>query len=255
MLHREKEREKRNLSRRGLARDMRLSRNRGNARGPTRLTNPLRLRAMSCSARVCPSCHQTLPYDILFSSFSPFPDSQREHPSSSLSLSLSFSRSLGLSAIPPTFSPFAVSLPTCPPLFPPLRPPFTLRFLRSPARRILFAFPSSTIHPPPYSSSATPSSLLFPRLLFHLCPPPYVLRSPPLAPIVGVRGTSSSRFLAFFIVIVVSLSSSSSSSLRANHAHLRQSGFSYHLCYRIIVRKYSFFPLSHEILSEIDRIR
>lgn len=219
---------------------MRLSRNRGNARGPTRLTNPLRLRAMSCSARlsVLPP-NPPLRYSLLF--LFPLPRLPEGTPFFlSFSLALFLSLSCRLSAIPPTFSPFAVSLPTCPPLFPPLRPPFTLRFLRSPARRILFAFPSSTIHPPPYSSSATPSSLLFPRLLFHLCPPPYVLRSPPLAPIVGVRGTSSSRFLAFFIVIVVSLSSSSSS-LRANHAHLRQSsGFSYHLCYRIIVRKYTF---------------
>lgn len=64
---------------------MRLSRNRGNARGPTRLTNPLR-RAMSCSARLSASPpNPPLRYSLLFSSSCPFPNPRRKHPSSSAS--------------------------------------------------------------------------------------------------------------------------------------------------------------------------
>lgn len=147
-------------------RDMRLSRNRGNARGPTRLTNPLH-RATSCRTRafarsIARSLARlaTKPSLAVFFLF-PFPR-RRE--------TLFFS--LRLSAIPPTFSSFLRSsclLPACPFSSPPLpraclpslRPPFTPCFLR--ARCILSTFPSSTIHPPPvfifrYSFFPVPSS-------------------------------------------------------------------------------------------------
>lgn len=245
----QREGERSEASRRGLARDMRLSRNRGNARGPTRLTNPLR-RAMSCSARLSAlPPNPPLRYSLLFLfPLLRLPEGTPFFLSFSHCFALSFSRSLGLSAIPPTFSPFAISLPTCPPLFPPLRPPFTLRFLRSPAQRILFAFPSSTIHPPPYSSSATPSPLLFPRLLFRLCPP---LRS-------SISSPYSHRRSARYILLLL---------LCLPHRHRRLVVFFFfffvrepwsspvgifHICYRITVEKCNFLYLTKEKLPKIE---
>lgn len=127
-------REKRN-SQRGLARDMQLSRNRGNARGPTRLTNPLR-HVQCLAARTPASYHQTLPHCILLL----------------FSLLLLFEGTplrilpFPLSAIPPTFSSFAAFSPSCLLIFLPIHPSCL------PSECIpfhLFSFLSSIIHPPP----------------------------------------------------------------------------------------------------------
>lgn len=211
-------------------RDMRLSRNRGNARGPTRLTNPLH-RATSCRTHAFARslAHSlarlaTKPSLAVYSSF-PF-SRQRE--------TLFFS--LRLSAIPPTFSSFLEIFlpPSClfplapiPPSFPsssihPVLPPY--------ARCILSTFPSSTIHPPLYSSSATPSSLyLLSRLLFCLCPPLYVPRSPPLAPIEYHPSQCARSILPYPPLI----SSSANTIGHLHQLHTRGWNVPCHLCYRI----------------------
>lgn len=213
-------------------RDMRLSRNRGNARGPTRLTNPLH-RATSCRTRARSLARSLARSPVLppnpplpYSSF-PFPR-RRE--------SLFFS--LRLSAIPPTFSSFLRSsclLParSFPPPAPPSAPAFLPFVLHSPrASSALDAFfppfplPQSTHRP--YSSSATPSSpSLLPRLLFCLCPPLYVPRSPPPAPI-EYHPSQRARSILPHPPLISSSASTIRPSLSVAHARLE---CSCHLCY------------------------
>lgn len=138
-------------------RDMRLSRNRGNARGPTRLTNPLH-RATSCRTRAFarsiarslarPSCHQTLPCHILPL---PLPSSERN----ALLLSSTFRHSTHILLLPAIFLP-----PSC----------LSLLFPSPPPR--LPSFPSSSIHPvlPPCTMHSFHLSLFYnpPTTRIHL---------------------------------------------------------------------------------------
>lgn len=143
---------------------MRLSRNRGNARGPTRLTNPLH-RATSCRTRafarsIARSLGRPATKPSLAVFFLPLPSVGEKHSSSLLDFPPFHPHSPPSCDLLASFLPVPL-LPLLPARLPSLRPPFTPYFLR--ARCILSAFPSSTIHPPPvfifrYSFFPVPSS-------------------------------------------------------------------------------------------------
>lgn len=232
---------------------MRLSRNRGNARGPTRLTNPLRLRAMSCSARlsVLPP-NPPLRYSLLF--LFPLPRLPEGTP-----FFLSFSLALFLS-LSWTFRHSTHILPLC----------RLLAYL--PAS---LSSPSSSIHPslPPFARSTHSFRLS----LFHNPPTTvfifrYSLVSPLSSSVISPMSTSlrssisspcSHRRSARYILLPLPC-------LLRRHRRLVVFFFFFFACepcppspvgiflpsllpnYR---KKIYFFPLSHEILSEIDRIR
>ena len=104
-LCREREREREAKSRGEGWRDMRLSRNRGNARGPTRLTNPLHVvqrlaeRTRFTRSLARPSCHQTLPCRIFFLPLLT-PERERERERNALLLSSTFRHSTHILLLP-----------------------------------------------------------------------------------------------------------------------------------------------------------